>query len=375
VLGYLGGQQVKNPRDGIQRLVDENHQHPYAQIGEEILEQAIHDFQELCQGAGYPLHGSLEKNWLLPTALGAIRPTCLAPDTMIAGDLSSTQPMLIVGFEGYLDFYPHYAAANLEAQGFSPRAVIIDPPGLRSRKRVDTMILAQLFDQDDFRAEIAKEIKPHLNENHRVGLPAVLGLKHHLEALRDLESRLECRFFEMPGLPPSVPGIRLHNILVSAIQKAGGRVENGMEVLNFSEQQGAGNDRITTVWTESAARRTPHAAQRFILATGGFLGDGIKLHHSGYTQEPIFNLPIQNLSSQDNWLQPEFFHQNGHDIFKSGIRVDVNFAPVDQDGNVLFENLFVIGSALGHGDFMRERSLEGVALASGYFVGKNVGAS
>ena len=374
VLGYLGVEQVKSPREGIQRLVDENQHHPYALIEDEEIERTLIDFQKLCQSSGYPMHGSIDKNWLLPSAVGAVRPTCLAPETMLNGDLSSSQPMLIVGFEGCLDFYPHYAAANLKAQGFSASAVIIDPPSLRSRKRVDSMILAQLFDQDAFRAEIADEIKHHLKENQRLGLPAVLGLKHPLEARQDLESRLGCKLFEMPALPPSVPGIRLHNILVTAIQKAGGRVENGMQVLAYSEQQAAGNDRITTIWTESAARRTPHAAQRFLLATGGFLGDGIQGHHSGYAHEAVFNLPIQNLTSQENWLQQEFFNEHGHDLFKAGIRVDKNFSPIDQDGKMLYDNLHVIGSAQGNGDFIRERSLEGVALASAYCVGKNGGA-
>nr|MBC8509054.1 anaerobic glycerol-3-phosphate dehydrogenase subunit A [Chloroflexota bacterium] len=361
VLGYHAHKRAENPKKGIQNLITENPQHPYALIGLEKLADALTAFQELCQASGYPLHGSLEQNWMLPTAVGAIRPTCLAPETMIAGDLRSKEPMVIIGFEGYHDFFPHYAAANLEAQGYTVRAVIIDPSSLRSRKRVDTMILARLFDQEDFRAEVADEIKPHLKDVNRVGFPAVLGLKNPLEVLRDLESRLGCKVFEMPGLPPSVPGIRLHNILLSAIQKAGGRVENGMEVLAYSNERGAAKNCISTVWTESAARRTPHNATKFVLATGGFLGDGIKSSFAGYVQESVFNLPVHNLTSQDNWLQREFFHDQGHSIFTTGISVDNNFCPVDQDGKIMFNNLAIIGSALGYGDFIRERCLEGIA--------------
>ena len=378
VLGYhpIGDQEpLINLAEGIQRLIDENSKHPYALIELEKLAEVLTALQALCQTSGYPLLGSLDQNWLLPSAIGAIRPTCLAPETMIAGDLRATDPMLIVGLEGYHDFFPHYAAANLEAQGFETQAIVIDLPSLRSRRRVDTITLARLFDQEDFRAEVAEAIKPHLGDAAhaaRVGLPAVLGLRNPLGAQRDLESRLGRRVFEMPGLPPSVPGMRLHNILVSAIQKDGGRVENGMEVVAFSGERGAESGRIETVWTKSAARCTLHAARNFILATGGFLGNGIKVAYNGYAQEPVFDLPIHNSPPQGEWFQRSFFADEGHPIFKAGIIVDKKFHPVDADGAITYGNLTAIGSGLAHVDTIRERSLEGVALVSGFVVGREL---
>jgi len=371
----LGAQEpLTNPTVGIQRLITDNPKHPYAQIGIENLIEALTAFQALCQASGYPLKGTLEQNWLLPTVVGAIRPTCLAPETMIAGDLSSEESMLLVGFEGYHDFIPNYAAANLAAQGFRASAATIAPPSIRSRRRVDAMILAHLFDQAEFRAEVAQALKPYLGSESRIGFPAVLGLKNPIEVLRDLESLLGRRVFEMPGLPPSIPGIRLHNLLVSEIQKAGGRVENGMEVVAFSVEKGVENNQINSVWTESAARRTPHPARHFILATGGFLGDGFIVHHTGYAHEAIFDLPIQEIPPQGEWFQPSFFPNQGHPLLMTGIGVDGDFRPVDQHGKAIYENLAVIGSSLGDGDFIRERSLEGVALASGFLAGMREGA-
>ncbi len=372
VLGYhpISAQEpLPNPLAGIQKLVTENPAHPFAQIGVEHLTQALAAFQSLCQKSGYPLHGSLEQNWLLPTAVGAARPTCLAPETMLSGDLMSDDPMLLVGFGGYHDFYPHYAAANLEAQGFIASAVNIDLPSLRSRRRVDSMILAHLFDQEDFRAEVVEAITPHLREQARIGLPAVLGLNNSFEVQRDLESRLGRKVFEMPGLPPSIPGIRLHNLLVSEIQNQGGRVENGMEVLAFNAEPDTESSTITAIWTEAAARRTPHRAQQFILATGGFLGDGFKVYYNDYAQEKIFDLVLDETLHQRDWFQPSFFPKEGQPLFKAGIRVNEDFRPIDQNDKIIFENLAVIGACLGSSDLIWERSLEGVALASGYLAG------
>ena len=60
-----------------------------------------------------------------------------------------------------------------------------------------------------------------------MGLPAMLGLRDPHEVLADVEHRLGRRVFEIPTLPPSVPGMRLYEILRSALRAAGGRLVLG----------------------------------------------------------------------------------------------------------------------------------------------------
>ena len=343
----------------IARLTMEQPHHPYAQLDLQQAEAALAAFQELCAEAGYPLQGTLERNWLLPTTAGAIRPTCLAPATFIAGDLSDPAPMLLVGIEGFNDFYPQLAAANLQAQGISAEAAMIRLPGLQTRQQIDAMVLARYFDNLDTASELAKAIKPHLGQADRIGLPAVLGMKNAPGFVRALESQLGRRIFEIPGLPPSIPGMRLHQILVQAIQKLGGQVFQGMEVI--SGKWAAGSGQIETVYTEAAARPMPHTAKNFILATGGILGGGIHSNHTGAVYDPIFDLPLQS-PEKEAWLRREFLHPEGHPIFGSGIVAGDRF-------QTEYENLFAIGNALA-GDFVRERSLEGVALMSAFQVGE-----
>ena len=131
ILGYYplnNATSIESPRAALAKLIDEQPEHPYAISGIKAIEDALAAFQENCAAAGYPYTGSLEKNWLLPSAVGSIRPTCLAPDTMLAGDLRSPAPMLIVGFTGYLDFYPQLVASNLTAQGVTAQGVHITLP-------------------------------------------------------------------------------------------------------------------------------------------------------------------------------------------------------------------------------------------------------
>jgi glycerol-3-phosphate dehydrogenase subunit B len=64
---------------------------------------------------------------------------------------------------------------------------------------------------------------------------------------------------------------------------------------------------------------------------------------------------------------------DGHPLFSSGISVDDHFHPLDEEGNILFQNLSAIGSILASADPIRERSLEGIALATGYSAGEMLG--
>jgi len=372
VLGYLPEDYehpVASPADSLQEFIAANPTHPYALVGRHRIEAALADFLTLCQESDLSYHGSLERNWLLPTAVGAIRPTCLAPQSMVAGDLHSRDPMLIVGFGQYQDFFASLVADNLQTQNILARDLTLDLPELRGLHIVSTMTLARLFDTPEFRRTVVQAILPHLSSATRVGFPAVLGIRTASEVLHDLENQLRVPVFEIPGLTPSIPGIRLHNMLVKAIQASGGQVYSGMQVLsaNIEDRQ------VLSVTSEAAARIKSHRALKYILASGGFLGGGFTALESGSAQENIFNLPIRPEISRGEWLNASFVSAPGHPIFSSGIAVNKIFQPVDSLGEEILTNLSVVGGNLGGFDPIRERSLEGVALVSAYWAAKEHG--
>lgn len=365
VLGYYPAESrtpVEAPAEALAQLVRATPLHPYAQVGTEALAQALDAFQELCVAAGYPMHGSLERNWLLPTALGGVRPTCLAPETMITGDLRQRDPMVLVGFQPFLDFYPALAADNLNAQGFSARGVVLDLPRPEQRRLVNATNLAQLFERADFRAQVADALKPHLGDAARVGFPAVLGIHNALSVQRELQEHLGRPVFEIPVLPPSVPGMRLHRILTGAIERAGGRVFEGMEVVAADVRGKV----VEAVWTQAAARRKLHRARHFVLATGGILGSGIVAEEIGTLREVIFNLPLAAVPERSDWFDSEFLSLRGHPIYRAGIAVNERLQPLDAANNVVYTNLYIAGTTLAHCDTLLERSFEGVALSTGF---------
>jgi glycerol-3-phosphate dehydrogenase subunit B len=134
----------------------------------------------------------------------------------------------------------------------------------------------------------------------------------------------------------------------------------------------SGNE-VITVWSEAAARQKPHRAGQYVLATGNFIGGGMVSDADGNVAEAIFNLPLKKPARSTAWFQGDFLSPTGHPIFFSGIKVNENLQPVDENGRVLYLNLSVVGSLLADTDPIRERSLEGIALATGYTAGARLG--
>src|SRR5690606_2529463 len=161
VLGYLPGTDspVDDPGRAVGRLIADHPDHPYALVGLEAVEEAVSWLQRLATDAGYPLLGSLDENFLLPTGLGAARPTCLAPFTMAAGDLRRPEPMLIVGIDGFGDLYPSLAADNIASRGLEAEGVTVTVPAAKRRRFLTGQILASMFDQEAFRREVIEAIR------------------------------------------------------------------------------------------------------------------------------------------------------------------------------------------------------------------------
>ena len=373
-------------RSSLEKMVLANPAHPYALGGIDLLEQSVHSFQALCQRSGYPLRSVtksdvLAENWLLPTALGTLRQTCLAPETMIAGDCRDKNPgrvLLLIGFPEYPDFHPEFAAANLRQQGIFAQAIMLHIPALKERQFVSGRTLAQFFESEEFRQTVKKSLKDQISvcaeqyQEIQIGFPAVLGIQPSLAVWKDMQTLLGRLVFEIPGLPPSIPGIRLHQILLNAIHEQGGQVFEGMSVVQ-AELDGK---RILSVSSEAAARLKKHTAKEYILATGGLLGGGFFLEPPGpdcslLPKEIILNAPVilsqpNNVYSRADLFNRQFLDLQGHNIFKAGLKVKSDLRPLGEDGKVFMTNLTAVGASLAGADPIREHSLEGIALLSAY---------
>ncbi|MBK9710569.1 MAG: glycerol-3-phosphate dehydrogenase subunit GlpB [Kouleothrix sp.] len=364
------GAGARGTREELADLIATRPNHPYARAGSDGVEQALERFRALVEAAGYPYAGSLERNVLLPTAVGALRPAALMPATMVAGDsrLASQggPPLLLAGFRELRDFFPPLAAANLTAQGIPARGVYLKLPPTTRKLDFNTRTFAQLFDDPAFREDVGRQLRAERGDATRIGLPAVLGLRDPLGVVVDLQRLSGALIFEIATLPPSVPGMRLFAIFRDAIVRAGGRMQVGSAVL-----RGEGADgRLAAVYSEAAAREQEHRANAFLLATGGVAGGGVRTDHTGAVWETALGLPLQVPASRGEWFSPRFLDERGHPIYGAGLATDDRMRPLDAGGAAIYSNVAVAGAALAGADPVRERCYSGLALATGWRAGQ-----
>jgi glycerol-3-phosphate dehydrogenase subunit B len=341
VLGYAP-ERVERPGDALAQLGND---HPYSIIGRDAVAAAI-----AWWGEAMPYVGGLDKNLLLPTAVGALKPSALVPETMAAG--AGSDPVCVVGLRTLKDFHAPLLAENLARAGIEARAVELD---LRPEKRADANSLgfARGFDDPEFRAEVAGQLSARLGAEERIAFPAVLGVAGPRGVWSELQDRLGRPVFEVPTLPPSVPGIRVFGLLRERLRRTGGRV-----ILN-AVVQGADRDgaRVTTLHTRVGLREVERSADWVVLATGGFASGGIALDSHWQAREVALGLPVTGVPDGERFL-PEYFAE--HPMGRAGVAVDARLRP---DG---LENVLVAGATLAGAVPWREKSGDGISLATGH---------
>jgi glycerol-3-phosphate dehydrogenase subunit B len=354
VLGYVP-QRVDSPSAGLPELIAARPDHPYALIGLDAIGESLRWFQSCVESgplSGYRYVGGLEQNLLLPSAIGALRPSALVPETMAGGQGGEGERVCVVGSRALRDFHASLCAANLTRAGIQARAVEIEIEV--SRADENALGLARRFDDPAWRAGFAARLALKLQANERVGLPAMLGARDPHGAWSDLEQRLGRRVFEIPTLPPSVPGMRLFEILRSALRRAGGRLVLGAEVADV-ERSG---QRVSAVSTRAGGHDAEYAAPWFVLAAGGFASGAIELDSRWETHDRVLGLPLRGVPAPgEPRFVPDYLAEQP--MARVGVAVD---GELRAEGA---ENVLVVGAALPGAVPWREASGEGIALASG----------
>jgi glycerol-3-phosphate dehydrogenase subunit B len=351
VLGYAP-ELVREPLPAIKKLAPE---HPYSLLGGDAVVEASRWFSGCVEAGplpGYRYVGGLDRNMMLPTAVGALRPSALVPETMAAGDSEQLERVCIVGTHALRDMHPSLCAANLRQAAIDARPVLLE----LKLERADTnaLGLARKFDDPAWRARFCAELALALRAEEHVGLPAMLGLRDPHGVWSDVEHRLGRRVFEIPTLPPSVPGMRLYEILRSALRAAGGRLILGSEVVGADRD----GERVRSVSAQAAGREIRYAADWIVLAAGGFASGGIELDSHWVTHERVLGLELRGApgAGEPRFVAAYFDEQP---IARAGVAVGPDLVANGTD------NVLVAGAALPGAIAWREGSGEGIALASG----------
>jgi glycerol-3-phosphate dehydrogenase subunit B len=355
VLGY-DPDRVDSPAEALPAFVAERPDHPYALVGVEAVGAALDWFAERIERGPQPEYryvGSLKRNHLLPTAVGAARPSTLVPETMAAGDLRVAEPVCAVGLRPLRDFHASLCAANIARAGVEARALVL--PFDADRPDENAVGLARRFEDPAVRRAFADRLAPQLSDGERVALPAVLGARDPHGVWSDLASRLGRPVFEIPTPPPSVPGMRVFDALRGAVRAARGRIVMGAEVVGAQRE----GDRVTALHAHTAGRDTTFGTRWVVLATGGFASGALALGSDWVVREAVLGLPVRGVPGPgEQRFGPDYF--GDQPMGRAGIAVD---GAQRAEG---FENVLVAGAALSGAEPWREGSGEGISLASGY---------
>jgi glycerol-3-phosphate dehydrogenase subunit B len=343
--------------DAIAAFIPAHPLHPYALVGWDNIASSLEAFAALFAD-NLDFASRQGKNSLLPTGAGTFRSSFLVSAACRGGVGLIPEQTIIVGIEGLKDFYPEYVAYHLQCRG-----ITIAPPA--AAHRVTTAAgFAALLDDPDFLTSFALLVNKRLAGEKYLGLPAILGLHQPGQALAVMKEITGCQVFEIPMLPPSLPGMRIFNLFKEHLRRQGVTILQGHRVTAACLE----GKRCRSITLENPPLKTSYEAQEFILATGRFLGGGL-ISDQNRLWEPLFNLPVCQPPARRDWFQRHFFSPLPHPIHEAGIRTDQSLRPIDDQGGVMLENVRVAGSLLAHHNPSLELSREGLALATGYWAG------
>jgi glycerol-3-phosphate dehydrogenase subunit B len=363
ILGYAPD-RVDNPIAALPGFLAAHPDHPYSLISPEVLAASVswlkdhvHDF---CPYVGEP-----SANVLLPTALGVLRPSAVVPQTMAGGDARALGSVVIAGLRVLKDFHPAIAAENLCAAGaaaglaIEARPVMLSTP-VNGEADVGALALARQFEDPAFRDKVAAELRGALGGEQAVGVPAVLGLGDVPVVWSRFQDAVGKPVFEIPTIPPSVPGIRLAGYLQDKLRRAGGRLILGAPAVGPELR---GRD-LVGVRIKTAARQVTRLCRWVVLATGGLASGGIEVDMAGAATETALGVPVHGPASMQAAFLPGYLAEHPMDTI--GLRVDAKLRPVRSGGEPVYPNVHAAGAIIGGARPWKEKSGDGISLSTGY---------
>ncbi|TNH92046.1 glycerol-3-phosphate dehydrogenase subunit GlpB [Aeromonas sobria] len=363
-----------DPRTTLPAFMAAHPDHPYSKVGMDNIEASLADLQRHCAEQGLPLVHN-ETNHQRLTPIGTLKRTWLSPDTCACvTDAPIPDALLLATMEGFRDFHPALAAANLATHPrFAHCRVLtgeIRLPQLaefsRNPHEFRSADIARLFDKQTggkypLVAELAREISRMVQESgvpdcRHIVLPACLSLGLVGPRLAELEQRTGCTIKEVATMPPSLIGMRMQEALKRRFMALGGTFLTSERVLGARYE----GDKVIGVHSQNGDDQL-FEADNFVLASGSFFSRGLESRLRGI-REPIFNADVLSLEERDAWAGRRLFDH--HPFMGFGVKTDDKLR-VLRGGKPLV-NLYGAGSVLAHYDPIKEGSGSGVAVATGW---------
>ena len=352
-----------NPWEGIDALVRDMPEHPYARVPKVEIQTAFEEILTFLEDGGLPYARCMNQNSAVLTSLGTCKPTYCVPRTMWNGveAMKKKPACLLVDIRGLKGFSGRQIVAALQQDWPDLRTARVSFPDSDHLNEVFTEHMAAALILPQNRKKLARTLQPHIQGAQIVGLPAILGLYRTDEVVSDLEKMMGVPLFEIPTIPPSVPGLRLKEVFERGLRTKGAQYFSQNRVLAVRRQA----DHCFEIHIGRTTAEHTVRSRGIILASGRFIGGGLHAERQRI-KETIFDLPVYQPSDRTDWHRRNFLDSRGHLVNQAGVEVDDFFRPLDSSRQPAFETLFAAGSILAHNDWKRLKCGAGVAIASAF---------
>jgi glycerol-3-phosphate dehydrogenase subunit B len=217
--------------DAVNRL---DERHPYRKLGPERITRSLDWYLNNIAGQAVPHHRREAGNSLIVTPAGLAMPVRSCPEGQATFDDIDGKAVALVGFEGHLDLPLGLISQSFAGRGVETISLRIKAPAARH----DSPGIARAFDDLERPEAYFGALEPQLPKTCQVVLfPAVLGLTRNREVIKIAEETLGRKCFEVPTLPPSVPGMRGEVWACKLLQKVIDAIPEGPTEYDSIEHQ------------------------------------------------------------------------------------------------------------------------------------------
>jgi glycerol-3-phosphate dehydrogenase subunit B len=354
---------LNDPWAEIDALVRDVPGHPYARLAKEDIQAAFEELLSFLKETGLTYHRRMNHNSAVLTSLGTTKLTYCVPHTMWNGvaALKKKPPCLILDIRGLKGFSARQIAAALQNDWPNLLTGRISFPGMDHLSEVYTEHMANALILPENRQKFAQAVRPHIKEAQIVGLPAILGLYRTPEVVSDLEKLIGVPVFEIPTIPPSVPGLRLKEAFERGLRAKGVRYFSQNRVLSVRAE----GDRYFELDIGRKTTENTVQSRGIILASGRFIGGGLYADRLRI-KETIFDLPVNQPDNRAGWHHRDMLDSRGHPVNRAGLEIDDSFRPLNSSHRPAFRTLFAAGSILAHNDWKRLKCGAGLAIATAF---------
>lgn len=371
-------EEIPGPTTSLEEVIRRSPRHPYSILSQDGSRNLVailsNSFERLSNRLSLHLKGSLGQPFLALTPLGTVKTTAFADPAHAAGNLREFREarLLIVGFTNLPPFSPELCRDQLK--GIHQRQKFPYCAEIRSARLelkgipdpVSPIDFAKRLDEEELIEELYDRLVGEASRHRatHVALPPVIGLHQNNHIFSRLAETTSVHWFEVLGIPPSVPGLRLYLQLMRFYRGERLTLREGLAQKGKVE-----GHRLSSLRVDGQEL----AVDRVVLATGKFLGGGIT-HANNRFCETLLDLPLFSGGQVVNSLAPcqltsrDFFDSQG--LGEIGVRTGPRLQPVDERGQLLYENVWVAGSLLSGYDAALEGCGMGVALATGTVAGR-----